>query len=51
MKFHINGRRWAREFLIGRYRGAPIDFVMAIIIVWAMMVVTIVGVMRTSLGL
>jgi hypothetical protein len=51
MKFHINGRRWAREFLIGRYRGPAVDYLMAIVIVWAMMVVTLVALIRTLLGL
>lgn len=46
MKFHVIGRRWVREFLIGPYRGAPIDFVMAIIIIWAMMFATVIGMIR-----
>ncbi len=51
MKFHIQGRRWAREFLIGRYRGPAVDYLMAIVIVWAMMVVTLVGLIRGVFGI
>ena len=51
MKQHNSGRRMAREFMIGPYRGAPIAFVMAILIVWAMMVVTLIGTIRVILGI
>ena len=36
-------RRKAREFLAGRHRGAPVDYLMALAIVLAAMVVVALG--------
>ncbi len=41
-KFRATGR-WARSFVAGDYRGAPVDFVMAISIIATMILVTLVG--------
>ncbi len=39
----VEGRRRARDFLAGRHRGAPVDYVMALAIVLAAMVVVAAG--------
>ena len=41
-------RTRAHEFLFGPYRGAPVDYLMAIAIVFAMIAVVGAGIVRTA---
>lgn len=45
MKSFRDGQRWAYDFLIGEYRGSPLDYVMAIAIVLAMMAVVVIRIL------
>ena len=46
MKGLRGGQRWAYDLLVGEYRGSPMDYVMAIAIVFAMMGVVIARVLH-----
>lgn len=43
-------RAWLRAFLRGPYRGAPVDYLMAIAIVFAMIAVVGAGIVRKAVA-
>lgn len=48
MEIEQTWRQWAHAFLFGDYRGAPVDYLMAIAIVFAMLAVVGVSIIRSA---